>query len=53
MLTVLGQLPKWLTAEHYTVGPGIYDIRYTRKIEVEGYLQSATETFTFGHLFDG
>ncbi|CAO3594497.1 unnamed protein product [Absidia cylindrospora] len=53
MLTVTGRLPKWLTTEHYTVGPGTYDIRYTRKIEVDGYLQSATGTFTFGHLFDG
>ncbi|KAI8098951.1 retinal pigment epithelial membrane protein-domain-containing protein [Halteromyces radiatus] len=53
MLPVSGQLPEWLTTEHYTVGPGTFDIRYTRKIEVDGYLQSATGTFTFGHLFDG
>ncbi|CAO3598174.1 unnamed protein product [Absidia cylindrospora] len=50
MLPLSGQLPEWLTTEHYTVGPGTYDIKYTRKIEVDGYLQSATGTFTFGHL---
>lgn len=35
------------------MGPGTYDIKYTRKIEVDGHLQSATGTFTFGHLLDG
>ncbi|KAI8979501.1 carotenoid oxygenase [Mycotypha africana] len=51
-LVVEGQLPEWLVGEHYTVGPGTYDVRYTRKIEVDGVLQSATATFTFGHWFD-
>ncbi|KAI9483015.1 MAG: carotenoid oxygenase [Benjaminiella poitrasii] len=51
-LVVNGQLPDWLIGEHYTVGPGIYDIRYTRKIEIDGVLQSATSTFTLGHWFD-
>ncbi|KAI8379443.1 carotenoid oxygenase [Radiomyces spectabilis] len=52
-LTVSGQLPEWLNGEHYTVGPGTFDIRYSRKIEIDGYLQSATATFTFGHWLDG
>ncbi|OBZ87002.1 Beta,beta-carotene 9',10'-oxygenase [Choanephora cucurbitarum] len=51
-LTVEGKLPEWLLGEHYTVGPGVYDVRYSRKIEVEGVLQSATSTFTLGHWFD-
>ncbi|CDH59175.1 betacarotene-monooxygenase [Lichtheimia corymbifera JMRC:FSU:9682] len=52
-LEVEGQLPEWLNGEHYTIGPGTYDIRYTRKIEIDGLLQSATATFSFGHWFDG
>ncbi|CAO3631670.1 unnamed protein product [Cunninghamella echinulata] len=51
-LAIEGQLPEWLVAEHYTVGPGTYDIRYIRKIEIDGFLQSATGTFTFGHILD-
>ncbi|KAI8064729.1 carotenoid oxygenase [Gongronella butleri] len=52
-LAVDGELPTWLNAEVYTVGPGTFDVRYTRKIEIDGHLQSATGTFTFGHLLDG
>ncbi|GAN07383.1 carotenoid oxygenase [Mucor ambiguus] len=51
-LVVEGQLPEWLVGEHYTIGPGTYDVRYSRKIEVDGMLQSATATFTLGHWFD-
>lgn len=51
-LQVQGQLPEWLVGEHYTIGPGVYDVKYTRKIEIEGILQSATSTFTLGHWFD-
>ncbi|CAO3676973.1 unnamed protein product [Rhizopus stolonifer] len=51
-LIVEGQLPDWLISEHYTIGPGVYDIKYTRKIEIDGMLQSATATFTLGHWFD-
>lgn len=47
-----GQLPEWLVSEHYTVGPGVYDVRYSRKIEIDNILQSATSTFTLGHWFD-
>ncbi|ORX58184.1 hypothetical protein DM01DRAFT_1333849 [Hesseltinella vesiculosa] len=52
-LKVDGQLPEWLAAEVYTVGPGTFDIRYTRKVEIDGHLQSATGTFVFNHLLDG
>ncbi|KAG1450798.1 hypothetical protein G6F46_008310 [Rhizopus delemar] len=51
-LEVDGQLPDWLASEHYTIGPGTYDVKYTRKIEIDGILQSATATFTLGHWFD-
>ncbi|KAI7888680.1 carotenoid oxygenase [Mucor mucedo] len=51
-LEVVGQLPDWLVSEHYTVGPGVYDVRYSRKIEIDNVLQSATSTFTLGHWFD-
>ncbi|KAL1920081.1 uncharacterized protein VTP21DRAFT_1227 [Calcarisporiella thermophila] len=47
-----GQLPSWLNGEFFTVGPGVYDIKYGRKIEVDGQIEMATETFTFGHWFD-
>lgn len=51
-LEVDGKLPEWLVSEHYTIGPGIYDVRYSRKIEIDNILQSATSTFTLGHWFD-
>ncbi|KAG2183087.1 hypothetical protein INT44_006068 [Umbelopsis vinacea] len=51
-LSVSGELPGWLQREHFTIGPGTYDIKFTRKIEVDGHLESATSTFTFGHWFD-
>ncbi|KAI8993366.1 carotenoid oxygenase [Pilobolus umbonatus] len=51
-LDVQGQLPTWLLGEHYTVGPGVYDVKYSRKMEIEGVLQSCTFTFTLGHWFD-
>ncbi|KAL0078664.1 carotenoid oxygenase [Phycomyces blakesleeanus] len=51
-LKVEGQLPEWLTGEHFTVGPGTYEVKYTRKIEIDGFLQSATGNFSFGHWFD-
>ncbi|RGB38290.1 carotenoid oxygenase [Rhizophagus diaphanus] len=52
-LKVSGELPSWLSGELYTVGPGTYDIKYTRMIESEGGFESATETFSIGHWFDG
>ncbi|KAH8550472.1 retinal pigment epithelial membrane protein-domain-containing protein [Umbelopsis sp. PMI_123] len=51
-LAVSGELPGWLQGEHFTIGPGTYDIKFTRKIEVDGQLESATSVFTFGHWFD-
>lgn len=47
-----GQLPEWLVGEHFTVGPATFDIKYQRKIEVDGELQNATAHYTFGHWFD-
>ncbi|CAG8683857.1 6652_t:CDS:2, partial [Funneliformis caledonium] len=53
-LKVTGELPSWLNGEFYTIGPGIYDIKYNRMIESEGGgYESATETFSMGHWFDG
>ncbi|KAI8379059.1 carotenoid oxygenase [Radiomyces spectabilis] len=52
-LTISGRLPDWLTGEVLTIGPGTYDIKYTRKVEIDGQLQSASALFTFGHWFDG
>ncbi|KAI8335812.1 retinal pigment epithelial membrane protein-domain-containing protein [Chlamydoabsidia padenii] len=51
-LEVSGQLPDWLTGEHYTIGPGIYDVKYLRKVEIDGEIQHASSYFTFGHWFD-
>lgn len=52
-LEVSGQLPDWFICEHFTVGPGTYDIKYMRKLEVDGELQHVSRYFTFGHWFDG
>ncbi|KAI9475500.1 MAG: carotenoid oxygenase [Benjaminiella poitrasii] len=51
-LVVVGQLPEWLVGEHFTVGPCTYDIKYSRKVEIEGELQHITAIFTFEHWFD-
>ncbi|OZJ05214.1 hypothetical protein BZG36_02439 [Bifiguratus adelaidae] len=51
-IEVQGSLPEWLLGELYTLGPGVYDINYPRKIEVDGELETATATFSFGHWFD-
>ncbi|KAI9496647.1 retinal pigment epithelial membrane protein-domain-containing protein, partial [Zychaea mexicana] len=34
------------------VGPGTYDIKYMRKVEIDGELQHVSRYFTFGHWFD-
>lgn len=39
-LEVKGRLSEWLTGDYYTVGPGVYDIKYTRKVEIDGEVQS-------------
>ncbi|KAI8085086.1 retinal pigment epithelial membrane protein-domain-containing protein [Halteromyces radiatus] len=51
-LTISGRLPDWLIGEHYTIGPGIYDVKYLRKVEIDGEIQHASSYFTFGHWFD-
>ncbi|OAD79123.1 hypothetical protein PHYBLDRAFT_184656 [Phycomyces blakesleeanus NRRL 1555(-)] len=51
-LEVVGQLPDWLTGEHYTIGPGTVDVKFSRKAEVDGQLQSVTAFFRFNHWFD-
>ncbi|KAI8982015.1 retinal pigment epithelial membrane protein-domain-containing protein [Mycotypha africana] len=51
-LNVKGQLPQWLAGEYYTIGPCTYDIKYTRKVEMEGEIQNVSALFTFGHWFD-
>ncbi|CAO3614397.1 unnamed protein product [Cunninghamella echinulata] len=51
-LEVSGQLPDWFIGEHYTIGPGIYDVKFLRKVEIDGEIQHASGYFTFGHWFD-
>ncbi|KAI7899030.1 retinal pigment epithelial membrane protein-domain-containing protein, partial [Cokeromyces recurvatus] len=34
------------------VGPCTYDIKYSRKVEMDGELQNVTAIYTFGHWFD-
>ncbi|CAG8543312.1 10958_t:CDS:2 [Ambispora gerdemannii] len=53
-LSVSGELPSWLNGELFTVGPGTYDIKYNKMIEVgNGEYESGTVTFSMGHWFDG
>lgn len=51
-LDVQGALPDWLTGFHYTLSPGIFDVKYPKMVSVHGELQQETRTFTFGHWFD-
>ncbi|ORX54429.1 hypothetical protein DM01DRAFT_1335578 [Hesseltinella vesiculosa] len=51
-LNVSGKIPDWLIGEHYTVGPGVYDVKYLRKVEIDGEIQHASSYFSFGHWFD-
>ncbi|KAF9121383.1 hypothetical protein BGW39_010569 [Mortierella sp. 14UC] len=51
-LDVQGTLPDWLTGFHYTLSPGIFDVKYPKMVSVHGELQQETRTFTFGHWFD-
>ncbi|CEG82646.1 hypothetical protein RMATCC62417_16690 [Rhizopus microsporus] len=51
-LKVSGQLPKWLVGEYFTVGPGTFDVKYSRKIEIDGEIQLVSAFYTFGHWFD-
>ncbi|CAG8708576.1 7125_t:CDS:2, partial [Acaulospora morrowiae] len=52
-LTVAGNLPEWLSGELFTVGPGTFDVKYNKMIEVEGGYETGTLTFSVGHWFDG
>ncbi|CAG8676847.1 3882_t:CDS:2, partial [Scutellospora calospora] len=52
-LIVRGNLPSWLKGDFFTVGPGIYDIKYTKMIGTDEGYESATATFSMGHWFDG
>ncbi|KAF9425853.1 hypothetical protein BGZ94_007163 [Podila epigama] len=51
-LTVEGTLPEWLTGFHYTLSPGIFEVKYPKMVSVHGELQQETRTFRFGHWFD-
>lgn len=51
-LPVDGKIPDWLIGEHYTIGPGVFDVKYLRKVEIDGEIQHASSYFTFGHWFD-
>jgi len=51
-LTVQGTLPDWLTGFHYTLSPGIFEIKYPKMVVVNGEPQQETRTFRFGHWFD-
>ncbi|RKP08121.1 carotenoid oxygenase, partial [Thamnocephalis sphaerospora] len=43
-----GELPGWLKGELFTVGPGLFDVSYTR----QGENGPETRQYTFGHWFD-
>ncbi|GJJ73473.1 hypothetical protein EMPS_05831 [Entomortierella parvispora] len=51
-LTVQGTIPDWLTGFHYTLSPGIFEIKYPKMVVVNGEPQQETRTFRFGHWFD-
>ncbi|KAI8362580.1 carotenoid oxygenase [Mortierella sp. GBAus27b] len=51
-LVVQGSLPSWLNGFHYTLSPGIFEIRYPKMVVIDGEPELETRTFTFGHWFD-
>ncbi|KAF9350932.1 hypothetical protein BGX26_010933 [Mortierella sp. AD094] len=51
-LSVQGTLPEWLTGFHYTLSPGIFEVKYPKMVVVHGDMEQETRTFTFGHWFD-
>ncbi|KAF9580951.1 hypothetical protein BGW38_002207 [Lunasporangiospora selenospora] len=51
-LEVKGTLPEWLTGFHYTLSPGVVEIKYPKMVVVNGETQQETRTFRFGHWFD-
>ncbi|KAF9987209.1 hypothetical protein BGZ75_000927 [Mortierella antarctica] len=51
-LDVQGTLPDWMTGFHYTLSPGIFEVKYPKMVVVHGEPQQETRTFSFGHWFD-
>ncbi|KAF9436117.1 hypothetical protein BGZ76_004768 [Entomortierella beljakovae] len=51
-LSVQGTLPEWLTGFHYTLTPGVFEIKYPKMVTIDGEPQQETRTFSFGHWFD-
>ncbi|KAF9967183.1 hypothetical protein BGZ70_010462, partial [Mortierella alpina] len=51
-LDVQGTLPDWMTGFHYTLSPGIFEVKYPKMVVVHGEPQQETKTFSFGHWFD-
>ncbi|KAG0230024.1 hypothetical protein BGW42_001187 [Actinomortierella wolfii] len=51
-LEVQGKLPFDLTGFHYTVSPGIFEVKYSKMVIVDGEPDHETRTFMFGHWFD-
>ncbi|KAF9936141.1 hypothetical protein BGZ65_002706 [Modicella reniformis] len=50
--SVQGTLPTWLNGFHYTLSPGIFEVKYPKMVVINGEPQQETRTFTFGHWFD-
>ncbi|KAF9289243.1 hypothetical protein BGZ68_009728 [Mortierella alpina] len=51
-LDVQGSLPDWMTGFHYTLSPGIFEVKYPKMVVIHGEPQQETRTFSFGHWFD-
>ncbi|KAF9164410.1 hypothetical protein DFQ27_001724 [Actinomortierella ambigua] len=51
-LEVEGKLPEHLTGFHYSVTPGIFEVKYSKMVIIDGEPDHETRTFTFGHWFD-
>ncbi|KAG0364723.1 carotenoid oxygenase [Gamsiella multidivaricata] len=51
-LSVQGTLPDWLTGFHYTLSPGVFEVKYPKMVVVNGETEQETRTFSFGHWFD-
>ncbi|KAG0319490.1 hypothetical protein BGZ99_005079 [Dissophora globulifera] len=51
-LAIQGILPDWLTGFHYTLSPGVFEVKYPKMVVVDGESQQETRTFSFGHWFD-
>ncbi|KAF9180719.1 hypothetical protein BGZ51_005928 [Haplosporangium sp. Z 767] len=51
-LKLQGTIPEWLTGFHYTLSPGIFNVKYPKMVVIHGEPQQETRTFSFGHWFD-